>query len=315
MLPNVIIAGPQKAGTTSLFRYLAAHPEVCHSSKKEIDFFLKYPDKADADATRKYESYFTHCSTSHQIRLEASPQYMMLGGKVAKRMHRLLPHIKLIFILREPVSALLSYIKFKPGVSTQRYSVGSFTSIIRDEKLNSIDTDGENEKINHSNRLNAGCYANKLLEFLRYYPVEQMGIFFYDELSADACSFMAKICNFIEIDGSFYENFQFRVENKTRSYRYPKFHRYVTRVNLKWEPFFNRHASIRNSIRRIYHFISETTGEEPNVSESDIQQLRGYYAPFNEQLYTLLHQNFPKLTLPSWLAQAKNQRPLAELEV
>jgi len=304
MLPNVIIAGPQKAGTTSLFRYLAAHPAVCHSSTKEIDFFLKYPGEIDDDTIKKYEFYFTHCSSSQTIRIEASPQYLMLSGSVTKRMHSLLPHIKLIFILREPVSALLSYIKFKPGVSTQRFSVESFISTIRDSELNQIEPDAETGSINNLRRLQAGCYVNNLLEFLKYYSKDRIGIFFYDELSADTPSFMAKVCNFIEIDGSYYDGFQFRVENKTRSYKYPRFHRYATKSNLKWEPFFNRHSSIRNGIRRIYHLISEAHREELAVSESDMQQLKRYYAQFNKQLSSLLQQNYPDLTLPSWLMGA-----------
>ena len=58
MLPNVIIGGTQKAGTTSLFRYLADHPSVCPSSIKEVDFFLKYNDEIDMGAVKEYESFF-----------------------------------------------------------------------------------------------------------------------------------------------------------------------------------------------------------------------------------------------------------------
>ena len=228
----------------------------------------------------------------------------MLSGSVAKRMYKLLPHIKLIFILREPVSTLLSYIKFKPGVSTQSFSVESFISTIRDSKLNPVEPDDETGRINNLKRLQAGCYAAGLQEFLNYYPRNQIGIFFYDELSEDTRSLMEKVCNFIEIDASFYSDFQFKVENKTRSYKYPRLHRYVAKINLKWEPFLNRYPSIRNGIRRIYHLISEAPEEELAVSESDMQQLKRYYASFNKQLCSLLQQNYRDLTLPSWLTGA-----------
>ena len=58
MLPNVIIAGTQKAGTTSLFRYLAGHPAVCHSSTKEVDFFLRHRGEIEDGVIKNYESFF-----------------------------------------------------------------------------------------------------------------------------------------------------------------------------------------------------------------------------------------------------------------
>ena len=60
MLPNVIIAGTQKAGTTSLFRYLADHPSVCPSSIKEVDFFLKYNDEIDMGAVMAFRIVGLH---------------------------------------------------------------------------------------------------------------------------------------------------------------------------------------------------------------------------------------------------------------
>lgn len=73
----LIIAGTTKAATTSLFNYLADHPEICASNVKETRFFLDadYPLPAKyrfEDGLDKYELYFVHCSASH-IRMEATP--------------------------------------------------------------------------------------------------------------------------------------------------------------------------------------------------------------------------------------------------
>jgi len=45
MLPNLLVIGAQKCGTTSLHRYLAAHPEVAMSEPKELDFFVEHEDR------------------------------------------------------------------------------------------------------------------------------------------------------------------------------------------------------------------------------------------------------------------------------
>jgi hypothetical protein len=306
MLPNVIIGGVQKAGTTSLFRYLAAHPSVCASSIKEIDFFLKHTETIDEAATQEYKSFFARCQSNHSIRLEASPQYLMYSDVVAQRIFEILPDIKIIFILREPVSALFSYIKFKPGISQEQLSVESFVAVARNGNQFNNDLDEEIDKKRVLARLQAGSYVNDIENFLSYFSKDQIGIFFYDQLLKNTNALMLEICDFINIDKSFYENYQFLIENKTRSYKWPNVHRFVTRINLKLEPFFNRYSFMRDNLRELYHSICEAPEESLNVSESDMRQIETFYAPFNEQLRLVLKHNYPNLQLPSWLDAQKN---------
>ena len=84
MLPNIIIGGAQKAGTTSLFRYLSAHPFVCPSKIKEIHFFLKHKNVVNDESIKEYESFFSLCTLNQLIRVEASPLYLMESGSVVK---------------------------------------------------------------------------------------------------------------------------------------------------------------------------------------------------------------------------------------
>ena len=301
MLPNVIIGGTQKSGTTSLFRYLADHPSVCPSSIKEVDFFLKYNDEIDMDAVKEYESFFSRCSSNQPIRLEASPLYLKQSALVARRMHMILPDAKLIFILREPVSVLLSYIIFKSGISRETYPLESFISLIREKDIRASKPNGGANIKNILGRLQAGCYVSILKEYFDYYAKDKIGVFFYDELSKDTHSFILKVCKFINIDGRFYNNYQFKVENKTRAYKYPRFHLFAFKMNMKFEVFFNRHSLIRNLIRSTYHSFCEAQESGPETDESDIRQLERFYEPYNRELCSLLKQKYPDLILPYWL--------------
>jgi hypothetical protein len=308
MLPNVIIGGVQKAGTTSIFRYLAAHPSVCASSIKEIDFFLKQREKIDEIAIQEYRSFFSRCRPKHSIRLEASPQYLRYSDLVAKRIFELLPEIKIIFILREPLNTLFSYIKFKTGISHEQLPIKSFVAVAR--KHNQFESyhyaGSDNKKI--LARLQAGCYVHNIKNFLSHYPKEQIGVFFYDQLLKNPNELMHEICKFINIDENFYDNYQFLIENKTRSYKWPNLHRFVTtRINLKLEPFFNRYSFIRNKLRAVYHFLFEAPGESLSVSKFERRQIENFYAPFNKQLRLFLMQNYPNLQLPSWLDAQENK--------
>jgi len=298
MLPNVIIAGTQKAGTTSLFRYLSDHHFVCPSSIKEVDFFIKYQNKIDSKALEKYRSYFARCSSNIPIRLEASPRYLKLSSLVAKKMHNYLPNVKLIFILREPISVLISYLKWKSTSSKNPLEIRHFTSFIKKENLQSAN---DLEIKNIAGRIYAGCYADKLRNFLKYYSKSLIGVFFYDDLLENTNNFMSNLCNFLEIDGSFYNTYQFNIENKTRSYKYPSLHRITSKIYLKFEIFFNQYPFMRRQLRFLYHLICETTGERFKLTDIDKKALEQFYESHNRELFKLLKEEFPNLRFPIWL--------------
>jgi len=111
-LPNFLIAGTEKAGTTSVFVYLSQHPQVCASSRKETDFFR---NEFSGDRQRDeaaYAGYFRKCTADQHILMEASPAYLGEADIVAPRIHALLPDAKLLFILREPIARLYSAYNF-----------------------------------------------------------------------------------------------------------------------------------------------------------------------------------------------------------
>ena len=112
MLPNLIIVGVPKAGTTSLFQGLASHGEVCGSDVKEPQYFRPLLEGAEPGPVDDYRRHFRHCS-GDRYRLEASPEYFYGGERVVRAMRGLLPGLKVIVVLREPTSRLVSFYRFK----------------------------------------------------------------------------------------------------------------------------------------------------------------------------------------------------------
>jgi Sulfotransferase domain. len=112
-LPNLLIIGSQKAGTTSLHTYLSYHPEIFMSKNKELAFFCGTNSDKDTDW---YRSNF---KTDKAIRGESSMVYTHCKRYpgVPARIHELIPEAKLIYILRDPISRVLShYSHFKPTI-------------------------------------------------------------------------------------------------------------------------------------------------------------------------------------------------------
>ena len=88
-LPNLVIAGVGKAGTTSLFWYLSQHPDICASHEKEIRYFAALTEGgSELPPLESYAAHFRHCR-GERYALEASPQYFHGGARVVAAVREL----------------------------------------------------------------------------------------------------------------------------------------------------------------------------------------------------------------------------------
>ncbi len=108
MLPNLIVIGGAKCGTTSLHHYLSLHPEIGMSDPKELDFFLEEVGRRRGIGW--YQTKFP--SAGKTVWGEVSPHYTRypVYRGVPKRMHSVIPNAKLIYILRDPMERMISQI-------------------------------------------------------------------------------------------------------------------------------------------------------------------------------------------------------------
>lgn len=103
--PDFIIIGSPRCGTTSLYKYLIAHPQILPAAEKEVQFFSQEFDRGLA-------WYLSHFMPPAPDRIfltgEATPTYLNYP-LAAERLYRSLPHTKLILILRNPVERAISH--------------------------------------------------------------------------------------------------------------------------------------------------------------------------------------------------------------
>jgi hypothetical protein len=104
-LPTVIVIGAQKCGTSALHAYLGVHPEVSMSKPKELDFFV-----AERNWPRGVEWYRRHFDPRARVRGESSPNYTAYPTwqGIPERIARLLPEIRLIYLVRDPLDRIAS---------------------------------------------------------------------------------------------------------------------------------------------------------------------------------------------------------------
>ena len=301
LLPNLIIGGAQKAGTTSLFRYLSEHPSIFPSTVKETNIFLNFIDSNKNINLDRYREYFRDCKNSSLLRIEANPRYLMEGEKIARSIYKYLPDVKLLFILREPTSLLMSYIIWKSNQTGKKRSLTQILKIIEKKSRNAYDSEENVSKDSAFIRLHAGCYAKFLKHFFKYFPKQNIGIFFYDDLTNNPRLLMEKICTFLKINDSHYRDYSFYIENRSRYYKYPKIHKIALLTNSKMEKILNRYPTLRVKLRDFYNKICEKKDYRNLISHNNKARLKEFYAPYNRELNLLLQKQYPDLDIPDWL--------------
>ena len=107
MLPNLIVIGAERCGTSSLHRYLRSHPQVFMSKKKELNFFV-----AEREWRRGRSWYERQFPADAPVRGESSPAYTAypVFSGVPARLAALVPDAQLLYLVRDPVERTISAI-------------------------------------------------------------------------------------------------------------------------------------------------------------------------------------------------------------
>ncbi|BCO09748.1 hypothetical protein GF1_21240 [Desulfolithobacter dissulfuricans] len=239
----LIIGGAPKAGTSSIYKYLADHPQICPSSLKETRFFLDQEDilpsveRFDGNNLERYGEFFTQCKEDKRIRMEATPDY--LYSQQALNIFKLLPLSKLIFIVRDPIERLISWYKY----AKQRGlldNAASFDTYVRMQ----INLAKSPLTPVHLRALDQGRYDYYLSIFCQNMNKRVLVIQF-NELRDNPSSVMEKICDFSGIDSNYYNNYRFTVENESVAVRNQLIERLYLSVRRKIEFYAHNNRTLK----------------------------------------------------------------------
>lgn len=193
MVPQFLIIGAQKGGTSSLFYYLKTHPQIKRSIKKEIHFFNIFYDRG----LRWYLSHFPSKSDKY-ITGEASPDYIF-HPESPKRVYRLNPNMKLIVLLREPIERAYSAYQMnrRLGIDPREtfMEAVSFELNHKDKKSTVYNYDRHNFFY-----LERGKYAQQLSTWLTYFAKENLLIVTSQRLFNNTKNVISDVHKFLEID-------------------------------------------------------------------------------------------------------------------
>ena len=207
-LPDFIVVGAQKAGTSALFNYLVQHSSIIEPAKKEVHYFDLYYNKGinwykHFFPSKTYKK-FVKFKTGNAITGEATPIYSYLP-RCLDRIKKDLPNVKIIFVMRNPIDRAFSH--YHMNLRKKRESL-SFEEAIEKEKerlkyekqnVNKIPSEELYEHYNHS-YLERGEYFTQIKKIETLFPKKQILILDSEELKKDTNNQMQYVFKFLGVN-------------------------------------------------------------------------------------------------------------------
>jgi Sulfotransferase domain len=181
-LPNLVVIGGLKCGTTSLHHYLNLHPEVAMSRPKELNFFV-----AELNWPLGTDWYASHFDPAAPVRGESSPHYTNRPrfNEVSDRISSTLGEPRLIYVVRDPVDRMLSHFLHNVGGGYERRTLADALA------------DPASSYVARSR------YFFQLEPYLATFGRERIEIVGREELKRDRTGTMQRVFRFLGVDPSF----------------------------------------------------------------------------------------------------------------
>jgi hypothetical protein len=199
MLPNLLVIGARKAGTTSLYHYLSEHPDVWMSPRKELRFFV-----AERNWPRGLDWYERFFPVAAPVRGEASPCYSEypLHDGVPARIAALVPEAKLVYLVRDPIERMVSHWVMDHAMG---WRPRPFLQEVADA--------------DHSRFALYGRYWMQLERYLEHFAPEQIRVIDCDALLTRRTEVMAGLFAFLGVDPAFASPERFRAAGDAHARR------------------------------------------------------------------------------------------------
>lgn len=286
-LPNFLIVGAVKAGTTSLYEYLSQHPDVFMPDLKEPHYFTRLvpppPPAMLEEYVRdpiQYARLFEDAGQAKAIG-EASPSYLWCP-EAPRRIREELGPVRIIAILREPIDRVYSH--FLMDVRDRRQKQ-SFLRALQEDLAKTPKGWWVSALY-----VELGLYREQLERYFELFGSERVLVLFHDELTASAPATLRRIAEFLEIDVDAVDSIDFsRTHNPYRKVRGPLagwildrrvFQAIGALVPLRWK-------------RLIQERILTAPAPKPPPDPAAVELLREIYEPEHTALEETLGMSLP----------------------
>lgn len=288
-LPNFLIIGAAKAGTTSIFRYLGQHPQIHTCLLKEPHFFST--DQIYEYGFDWYKGLYADAKID-QICGEASTSYSMWPktASTPQRIYDVVPDVKLIYIIREPIARIESeclqifkYSRYVLGDQSLPSSVDALLEYMTDEK------NGVGIHPIHNSE-----YIRQINQYLRLFKRDQLLILFQEDLQHQPGETLSKTFEFLGVDKDFKIDLAQKhnvTQNFTQGLKVEKF-----TDSLRKVPGYGliKRLLPASSKEAVKSFATSKIIKEDAVqsmSDETRNRLAEHFRPLNNELADFLHRD------------------------
>jgi hypothetical protein len=295
-LPNFIVVGVSRAGTTTLFNTMAAHPQVCGSTTKETRYFQAVRYGEPLAPLADYQAYFRRYA-GEPVTMECTPDYFYGGADTAQAIQQVCDP-RVTIILREPIDRLISFFRFMQ-VRLQLPSDMTLTEYV--ERCQTVPDAQINDRANNVyTGLWGGQYARFLNDWLATFP-GRCDIYFFDDLLADPAAVLSDQCSRLGIDPPA-TPVRLEPENASAGYRSPAAQRFAAMAAKRSRSLFRRYPGAYARARRVYESVNQRETTPSPVPATARRSISAIYQPWNDLLAQQL-RDAGHFALPDWLRQ------------
>ncbi len=218
VLPDFLILGAQKAGTSSLHDYLSQHPNVKPALAKEIHFLDYNYARGEAWYRAHFPTRLEKWRGDFLLTGEGSPYYLFYPH-AARRAKHLVPHAKLLVLLRNPVERAYSHYQHQVRLGLEELTfetaieneaarlVGEFEKIILDDEYYSFN-------FQNYSYLARGMYADQLERWFKQFPRAQFLILASEAFYQNTAHEFERVLDFLHLSRWQPQTFAVRNEGK-----------------------------------------------------------------------------------------------------
>jgi Sulfotransferase domain len=260
-LPNLIIIGGLKCGTTSIHHYLGLHPEVQMSKPKELNFFVE-----ELNWDLGLDWYRARFDDRFAVRGESSPHYTNLPRftGVAERIAQHCPDAKLLYMVRDPIKRILSHWVHATGAG---YESGEM-----EEVLSRPD----------SAYVQRTMYWLQLQPYLEHFDRDRIEVITAEELGDDRQGTMRKAFGFLGVDEDFFHEQFDREWEKSSAKQGDKYQVMERLIKLPGFRSFDRNfdrlpESLRWMVEKVVHDPEKPSAPKPNLPDELYERVRGWF--------------------------------------
>lgn len=259
MLPEFIVIGAGRSGTTWIHDCLREHPTIFVPESKRLYFFNENYDRG----LGHYETFFAEAAQGRYEAVGECCTAYLSEPVCAERIARDLPGVKLVAILRDPVERAFSqYVMFKGPDSPQ-----SFEQAIEERPQ----------------LLTIGHYAEHLERFYRLFDRDRVLVLLFDDLRNDPGDLIRRVYRFVGADESFLPG---RLNKPSNLIIFPALQRTLRSLRMKWVIELVKKTPLDGYLRRLAQ--SKKGKSYPKMDPATREKLSAYYRERNERLAELI---------------------------